>query len=776
MKQIWIFLSGFLVLTLTTSCIEDPATFLPGSPEVPDHDSEGDSDIYPDGDGDPLVCESPFRRCQQANTAPVCADVEVDELHCGQCNRRCPESTDGSPLVCLEGQCSYLCAAGETACLRSCADLMTDPQSCGECGRVCRSGNCAEGQCQPFSCDPNGAPFGGGTGTVSNPFVICTAAQFLEIGAQEDRFSDHFVLSASIDLAGQVLEPIGSFEAPFEGSFEGFDFSITGVEFNDTNSATLGLFGVVGENGELSDFQLSATLAGGSTAGLLAGNNAGILRDIEVQGVLELSGEIGGLVVGQNSGTLLNIIAEGTISGGSTLGGVLGVNQSSGQVENLSALVNVESAGSTIGGLVGIQRGVIRNAQVSGEVRGGDSTGGLAGRMEGSALTRNSQVTTHVTGEGLYTGGLVGSLGETAEIVDSIASGRVDAFSGNFVGGLVGRVSDSTEIRRCSALGDVYSDRDFVGGLIGLLDGESKVFDSFATGSVDAGGGSNVGGLIGAMAGEAQLSRSYARGNVVSGKGPLGGLVGALSDQALVNRSYATGEARSEDESLGGLIGEMRNGSSVTASLSSGPVIQENSSRGTGGLVGRLFDESKIQNSASHSNVLSQGRYAGGLVGEADGAYEIRRSFATGSVQGDHSVGGLIGRSRSNGTIRDVYAMGAVTADDDRAGGLIGNFDGDLRFAYSTGTVSSDDPRGGLFGRVSGGEIRDTLWDRDSSGINSDPSEMSSASTPQFGAAATFPGWDFSQVWQFSTTMPRRPILRLQLPVISSESEDSAQD
>ena len=47
------------------------------------------------------------------------------------------------------------------------------------------------------------AKYGGGTGTESDPFQICTAEQMNEIGLQvnEDDWDKHFKLMADIDLA-----------------------------------------------------------------------------------------------------------------------------------------------------------------------------------------------------------------------------------------------------------------------------------------------------------------------------------------------------------------------------------------------------------------------------------------------------------------------------------------------------------------------------------------------------------------------------------------------
>jgi hypothetical protein len=120
--------------------------------------------------------------------------------------------------------------------------------------------------------------------------------------------------------------------------------------------------------------------------------------------------------------------------------------------------------------------------------------------------------------------------------------------------------------------------------------------------------------------------------------------------------------------------------------------------------------------------------YAGGLVGLGG---NINASYATGSVSGGAGwdngdihyayAGGLVG---GGGNIANSYAMGAVKGGDhlNWIGGLAG-WGNAVSAGYATGTVAGGDKTGGFVGHDNeAGDLSDTYWDLDTSGI-SDPSQ-----------------------------------------------------
>jgi len=134
----------------------------------------------------------------------------------------------------------------------------------------------------------------------------------------------------------------------------------------------------------------------------------------------------------------------------------------------------------------------------------------------------------------------------------------------------------------------------------------------------------------------------------------------------------------------------------------------------------------------------------GGLVGENQGT--LARCFVSGTVTGASSVGGLAG-SNYGGELNQCYASGTV-AGGDGVGGLLGdNYDGVIYESYSAAAVSGDENTGGVVGSSYGGLIStNVFWDTQASG-QSTSGGGTGRTTAQMKQAATFTGWDFTNVW-----------------------------
>ncbi len=265
--------------------------------------------------------------------------------------------------------------------------------------------------------------------------------------------------------------PLGDGDDRFNGSFDGCGHTISGLYINRTGMI-VGLFGYVGEDGEIS--------------------NVGLV-DVEVSG----SSSVGGLVGRNWGGTVENSYATGTVSGEEAVGGLVGWNIES-LVENSYATGTV-SGGMYIGGLVGWNwGGTVENSHATGDVSGNWYVGGLVGQnYESTSTVSNSYSMGGVSGV-MYTGGLVGSNSGTVE--NSYATGNVIG-SDYDTGGLVG--ANSGMVSNTYATGAV-SGTSWVGGLVGSNSG--TVEKSYATGNV-SGTGWDVGGLVGS--GSVAVSNSF---------------------------------------------------------------------------------------------------------------------------------------------------------------------------------------------------------------------------------------------------------------------------
>jgi len=97
-----------------------------------------------------------------------------------------------------------------------------------------------------FSLDAVGQrKYGGGTGEPNDPYLIYTAEQMNEIGADSNNWDKHFKLMAAIDLSsytGTSFNIIGYNDwrgnKPFRGVFDGNDKTISNFTYNSRVEVT----------------------------------------------------------------------------------------------------------------------------------------------------------------------------------------------------------------------------------------------------------------------------------------------------------------------------------------------------------------------------------------------------------------------------------------------------------------------------------------------------------------------------------------------------------
>jgi hypothetical protein len=216
------------------------------------------------------------------------------------------------------------------------------------------------------------------------------------------------------------------------------------------------------------------------------------------------------------------------------------------------------------------------------------------------------------------------------------------------------------------------------------------------------------------------------------------GLFGVLDDNAQV-RNLRVLEADINGSKSVGILAGMNSGS-ITRCIGGGEVVGHNM---VGGLVGS--NHGSIVASKSTGTTSGEDWDAGGLVGYNGG--DIRSSYSDSQVSGNNCVGGLTGNndlSRFGNTITDCYSTGAV-AGDILVGGLVGsNWQSTISNSYSTGLVTGNEYVGGLVGSTNEGDIIDSLWDMNTSGL-SESDGGTGLSTAEMQTASTFleAGWDF---------------------------------
>ena len=402
--------------------------------------------------------------------------------------------------------------------------------------------------------------FGGGSGTVGDPYGIASAAHLWLVRTELDK---HFKLTKDLDLR-VITEPAGfdpigddvtksDVTKSFRGTFNGKGRVIRNLRIDRPSESATGLFTVIVSGGMVKNIGLKdADVKGGSfTGGLVGINRGGTIENIYVTGKVtggsEFVNHIGGLMGINLSGTIKNSYATGKVTvGEGQVGGLVGSNWA-GRIENSYAKGDVEG-GKEVGGLIGSNiSGNIINNYATGNVSGNNEVGGLIGNISNDTRIQNNYATGNVTGT-TRVGGLVGcSCTNNGRIVESHATGKVE---GEYTsGGLVG-INGGT-IEKSYATGAVEG-KEKLGGLVGVNDFKGKIEKSYATGAVE--GEKYLGGLVG-MNHRAVIANSYATGKVTGTKGYVGGLVGHHTG-GTIEKNYATGAVKgSGSNRVGGFIG-----------------------------------------------------------------------------------------------------------------------------------------------------------------------------------------------------------------------------
>lgn len=568
------------------------------------------------------------------------------------------------------------------------------------------------------TCDPAGVPFGGGSGAVGDPYLICTLTQ---LKAVSSNLASSFKMAADIASDGS-LAPLGGFFGNFDGNehiIENFRHTTGG----GVNQA--GLFDYIAGGTFISNLNLlnaSMTNLGGFYTGIVVGMAADSLTmptftmsNLLVSGYLNMgSGIISGLIAGQ--------ISAGHFSGGVTAPRIR-------HVQNLISFGRVDSTtGSMLGGQFGYFSGrpggantfMVSKLYNCASVRTGGG-GGVVSNMELSATATATMSKVENRGYILATDGAGGVFGR------NVGDGVTTVFNATY--------SDFKNYGR------IVSTGNHVGGIFG----ESSSIDSGTfTGFKNFGnvtGNIRVGGIIGyKRLGTVQslvTISSATNFGTVSSSGYSGGMIGYLNVHNAINSTVLSLDTSSNEGSivgtfnLGGLIGQAEFWNTSTATIVGGSPAPHRlsissssnlgsitgSSGGLGGLVGDFFSDSNsksgfvIANSFSSSGAIScSDNICGGLVGGirqfAPTESLITDSYSSSSVSGVQELGGVIGQlfqgSGSTVTLERSYSNGSATGTNYVAGiiGLLNSVGGTtlLTRVHSTGTITGNNGVGGLFG------------------------------------------------------------------------------
>jgi len=344
---------------------------------------------------------------------------------------------------------------------------------------------------------------GGDGSSAANPYQITDVYGLQGMNSEEVSspgcICEHYQLSNAIDATGtstwnngEGFVPVGRNAIRFLGSFDGQNFTITGLTINRPTTDYVGLFGVTGLGSAISNIGL----VGGSNrgrdyvGGLVGRNEQNTINNSYTTGNITGRSFVGGLTGGNVNANINNSYATGNVTGSvNYAGGLTGTNASTSNISSSYATGNVTGV-DNVGGLVGASNSTITSAYATGSVTASSSVGGLIGFNESNVS--DSYATGNVTnnGSGLNTGGLVGW--NNGVLNRTYATGNVSGFTktGGLIGYQVGTTNNSYATGNVAVPAAYFS----TGGLIGQNNG-GAVNNTYATGNVT--GGTDVGGLVG---------------------------------------------------------------------------------------------------------------------------------------------------------------------------------------------------------------------------------------------------------------------------------------
>lgn len=598
------------------------------------------------------------------------------------------------------------------------------------------------------------AKYSGGSGTEADPYQIADVNDWNTLMATSADWSKYFILTSDINLSSLSLTPIGNSSINFTGIFDGKGYIIRNIYINLPSRDYIGLFGYVGNSGQIKNLGIEdANITGSYTVGVLVGSNAyGLISNCYSTGIVRGKEGVGGLV-GGNSGSLTNCYSTVSVYG--TMDGVGGLAGSSSNTHS-RGLTNCYATGPVngeddVGGLVGWNYSSIANCYATGSVHGRDYVGGLVGDSYGtyrslSQLT-NCYATGTVNGTGDYVGGLIGV--NSTSVTNCYSTGSISGTT--YVGGFTGYNYDRYSIlTNCYATGFV-SGTIYVGGLAGENTG--SIISSFW--NTETSGQSTSAGGTGKTTAEMKLRSTFtdagwdfinetANGyadywcmslqfgypvlnmNLYSGGSGIEPDPWQIADandwKQLMDASCHWGNffILMEDIDLKGMnltpVGNKSRGFNG-AFDGNGHIIHNADmnlpSTNHVGLFGYVDTLGQIKNLGIEDVNIAGNYYVGGLLGYSNYG-TIINCFAKGRVTGVcntiNRIGGLVGWNNF-GTINNCYANGVFTSGNvsGDVGGLIGlTYEGTIKNCYASGKVTGKNNLynlGGLLGSNLGGTV-----------------------------------------------------------------------
>ena len=310
---------------------------------------------------------------------------------------------------------------------------------------------------------------------------------------------------------GEGWIPIGTFDSPFRGTFDGCGYTISNLYINRDNYDQ-GLFGRIGHDSpivhedwyciiaNLTLADINYTVTYGRCGGIFG---YGATYTIHTDPVYD------GRILIQNchvSGTITIRSGDDASSVGG-IGGAIGRYSTSTKpdIYDCTFTGTIDMNGATYGQAVGGILGSTVYPYGAGVVISNCYSTGTFANLPTSNVNNSRW------------GGLIG-ISTGSEVSYCYSTTDIDGY-GDYVGGLIGQAGSGASIEKCYATGDIAGAVDYVGGFVGY--GGGTITDCYATGSVE--GERYVGGFTGRAG---TIENCYSTGVVLGTEYYFGGFSG----------------------------------------------------------------------------------------------------------------------------------------------------------------------------------------------------------------------------------------------------------
>ncbi len=415
-------------------------------------------------------------------------------------------------------------------------------------------------------------PYESGTGTLSDPYLICTAGQFSRIG---DNPSAYFKLKANVDLSAATTVPT------LTGDLDGAGYTMR--NFSADSCLITSATGASIHDLVIEDFSVVNLGVSGLSASFLICDGASVnLSDITLRdSTATLNNQFFGGLIGQFGGgaaVLTNITIEDiSVASSSAVYALAGGTCSSCTVSNYQ-IRDTELEGNPVtGGLSQFQSGDIQDVQISDVSINSFSVGASLMNVATEALIKNVSATGLTITALSSAGGVAVSSTQSTEFVGVTVDGSISGgASGGNLGGIVAETVD-TDFLECTNNASLTDGgiATSLGGIAGagFTSGNnygSRFLSVVNSGTITSTGNATVAGIIGITTPKTLITRSVNSGALSTDTGAIGGLMGdGTGDLAIVN-SYNSGQVTATNGSPAGLIGSQSGNTNVAHSFSTG--------------------------------------------------------------------------------------------------------------------------------------------------------------------------------------------------------------